>query len=383
MDDLELKKMQEEVQTLWTEMKAALTKEAEERKKFGASRGETEDKINKIDDKITELETKMSRPAVGENKTIESTLEYKAYEKFLRNKDLTVEEMKALSTSDDVSGGYLVPNEVAKTILSQITEISPLRKICNVITIGSKALEIPKDNAGIYSSYWDDETETEQAGNFGKETIPAHTQKKTVIVTPEMIEDSVINIDAYVRGKIVEAFAKKEGTAFISGNGVKRPEGFLTNTEVLANYVVGGDASVIKPDSLLDLSFAPKEPYLANATFVMNRNTLKAIRKLTKSLGGTANAGDYIWQPGFGNLPNTILGYPYVLATDMPDIASNAYPVAFGDFKAGYTIVDRLGISIQRLIEKYAPSIGFLARGRVGGQVVMAEAIKILKIATS
>jgi len=383
MDELEVKRIQGEVQTLWTEMKSVLVKEADERKKFGDGKAETKQMIDRINDKITELETKMSRPAIGETAIKEPTLEYKAYVKFLRNKDLTVDETKALSTSDDVSGGYLVPREVSKQILAAIETISPFRKLCNVITIGTSALDIAKDKAGVYTSYWDDEAEVEQGGNFGKETIPAHSQRKTVIVTPEMIEDSVINIDSYVRGKIVQAFAKKEGTAFVSGDGVERPEGFLTNTEVLTDYTPSGDASVIKPDSLIDLSFALKEGYFANATFVMNRMTLKAIRKLVKIPSGGATAGDYIWTPGYGNLPSTILGYPYVLVGDMPDIASNSYPVAFGDFRAGYTIVDRLGISIQKLFEKYTPNIGYLARGRVGGQTVMAEAIKVLKIASS
>jgi HK97 family phage major capsid protein len=383
MNEEEIKKAQLEVQTLWTSMKAALEKEADERKKFGEGKGETKTTIDKLNARIDELELKISRPGVGtETKVIEPTLEYKAYERFLRNKDLTVEETKALTTADDVSGGYLAPVEVSRDILTKITEISPMRSICTVQTIGAKALEQLKDNSE-WDSYWDDEVETEQALTLAKETIPAHNQRKTVLVTPELIEDSIVNIDAYIRERLVQAYAIKEGTAFVKGDGVKRAEGFLKNVEILAAYVPSGSALLLTADSLIDLSFAPKEGYLRNATFVLNRSTLKTIRKLTKSLGGTANAADYVWQPGFGNLPNTILAYPYILVPDMPDIAANAYALAFGDFRIGYKIVDRLGLTIQRLIEKYAPNIGYLGRRRVGGQVVMPEAIKVMKIAAS
>ena len=129
MDELEVKRIQGEVQTLWTEMKSVLVKEADERKKFGDGKAETKQMIDRINDKITELETKMSRPAIGETAIKELTLEYKAYVKFLRNKDLTVDETKALSTSDDVSGGYLVPREISKQILTAIETISPFRKL--------------------------------------------------------------------------------------------------------------------------------------------------------------------------------------------------------------------------------------------------------------
>jgi HK97 family phage major capsid protein len=381
MNEEEIKKAQLEVQTLWAEMKKALEKEAEERKTLGASRGETEDKITKLNAKIDELELKMSRPAVGtEVKTIEPTLEMKAYEKFLRNKTLTVEETKVLSEVNDVEGGYLAPKEVSKSILAGITEVSQLRKICNVITIGAKALDITKDST-VYPSYWEDEVEVNQVGNFGMETIPAHSQRKTIIVTPALMEDSVVNLDTYLRGKLVEAFAIKEGTAFVSGNGISRPEGFLLDADLIASHVHSGAATTIGVNSLITLSFAPKEGYLPNSTFVMNRNTLLAIRLLVKVPFAGATAGDYVWQPGYGNLPSTILGYPYILVSDMPDIAAGTYPVAFGDFKAGYTIVDRLGVTIQKLIELYAPNIGFLARMRVGGQVVMSEAIKLMFIA--
>jgi HK97 family phage major capsid protein len=185
-------------------------------------------------------------------------------------------------------------------------------------------------------------------------------------------------------------FGEQEGAAFISGNGTSQPKGFLSETIVadaswawtkigyIASGADGAFAATDPSDALITLAYAPKQAYRANGTWVMNRKTEAVIRKFKDS------QHNYIWQPGASaGQPATLFGYPVAEAEDMPDIASNAYAVAFGDFKRGYLIVDRIGVRVLRDPYSAKPYVLFYTTKRVGGGVQNFEAIKLMKFAAS
>ena len=180
-----------------------------------------------------------------------------------------------------------------------------------------------------------------------------------------------------MQSEFAEQFAKAEGAAFVSGNAVGKPEGFMTNSSV--SSIDSGSNTAITGDNLISLVHNIKSEYGRNGTFVFNRSTLSAIRKLKDT------AGQYVFQAGMslqGGLTNTILGQPYVEATDMPSIAQNAFPVAYGDFRRAYMIVDRVSLAVLRdpFTQATTGNVRYIARRRVGGQVVLPEAINKLKV---
>ena len=293
-------------------------------------------------------------------------------------------EAKALNLSADTAGGYLAPTEYVREIIKGVTEISPARALVRVRQTAQKAIQIPK-RTGQFAAQWVSEngTKTETTGlAFGLEELPVHELYALIDVSNQMLEDSAFDMEAEIRMEASEQFAVAEGAAVISGSGVGKPEGILTNASV-GETVSGTAATVADSDGqangFITLFHAIKTAYARNATWMLNRTTLGSARKLKD---GDKN---YIWMPGLANgVPNTILGAPYVEMPDMPNEGANLYPVAFGDFRRAYTLVDR--ISMEMLRDPYTQAtsgnIRFIFRRRLGGQVVLAEAIRKLKCST-
>jgi len=180
-----------------------------------------------------------------------------------------------------------------------------------------------------------------------------------------------------MQSEFAEQFAKAEGTAFVSGDSIGKPEGLLTNSSVGESN--SGHASTLLADGLITLVHSIKSEYGRNGSFVFNRGTLSAIRKLKDT------AGQYVFQAGMSlqaGVPNTILGYPYVEATDMPDVGAGTYPVLFGDFRRAYMIVDRVALAVTRdpFTQATSGNVRYIARRRVGGQVIQAEAVVKQKV---
>jgi HK97 family phage major capsid protein len=193
-----------------------------------------------------------------------------------------------------------------------------------------------------------------------------------------MLEDSAFDLESEMGSEFAEQFAKAEGTAFVSGSGVGQPLGF-TDASAGVGSTNSGDNSALTANGLYDLVYAIKSEYLGNARFVMNRTTFSKVLQLEDT------AGQKVFHVGLNlvsGAPSTIAGFPYVLATDMPDVAGSAKPIAFGDFSRAYTVVDRVNLSIMRDPYSQATSgnIRYVARRRVGGQVVLAEAIQLQNI---
>tara|TARA_Y100001937_G_C7132414_1_gene338257 strand:- start:1510 stop:2727 length:1218 start_codon:yes stop_codon:yes gene_type:complete len=327
-------------------------------------------------EKLTEMETLLKRPDVGvETKEIDFKLQ--SFDHYLRKgKDnMSVDEVKALTVGDNTQAGFLAPPEYVNELIKTLTEISPMRSIARVRSTTQKSIQIPSRTA-TFSAQFVAETGTrsETTGYTTQlEEIPTHELYALVDISEQELEDSVFNLEAEMQQEFADQFAKAEGTSMVSGNAVGKPEGILTNSSV--GTTNSGDNSLLKADGLIDLVHAVKSPYGANGTFVFNRTTLAAIRKLKDT------AGQYVFQAGMmltSGVPNTILGYPYVEMPDMPDVAGSAKPVAFGDFSRAYMVVDRVALSVLRdpFTQITTGIVRYVARRRVGGQVVLPEAIR-------
>lgn len=358
-------------------------------KKLGDYSEETKSVFTKMNARLDAIETKLSRPAaaaVGNHKDGPSPY-HSALMGWARKGIEMASEVKsahlatkALTLSDDTTGGYLASDEMVKEIIKAETVYSPIRTIARVRTTGQRTVKIRK-RTGTFTAVWVGEigTRDETEGlAYGWEEMPTHELTAEVYVSKQDLEDSDFNLEDEINMEFGEQFGVAEGLAFVSGNAVAKPEGFLTNSAV--SYTAGGAASTLTSgDGVSNLFHAIKSTYAKSAVWVMNRATLGAVRILK------TGAGEYIWQRGFdqGN-PANIMGQPYVECPDMPDIATNSYPIAFGDFRKGYLIVDRIAIEMTRdpYTKASVGQVKIVGRKRLGGQVVLAEAIRKLKIAT-
>lgn len=288
-------------------------------------------------------------------------------------------EYKALSVVPDTAGGYLAPSEYVREIIKAETEISPVRSLVRVRQTAAKSVQIPK-RTGQFAAVWVAEqgTRSETTGlTYGLEEIPTSELYALVDISNQMLEDSAFSMDGEISMEAAEQFAVAEGAAFVSGSGVGKPHGFLTNTNV--GTTNSGAATAITADGLLSLKYAVKSAYQASASWVMKRATISSVRKLKDG------NGNYLWQPGLAQgRPNTLDGDPYVEVADMPSEGAGLKPVAYGDWRRAYTWIDR--ISMEMLRDPYTQAtsgnVRFIVRKRVGGQVTLAEAIRVLVCST-
>jgi len=293
----------------------------------------------------------------------------------------TPEQMKDLSVGIDSDGGYTVTPQMSSRIVQRIYESDPIRQLATVETISTDALELMVD-WDEFGAGWEGETETGSkttTADMGKKKISAWTQYAKPRATQNLLDDSAINIEQWISNKVADRFSRLEAAAFVTGDGRGKPRGFLTYDDG-TNYgqieqVAMGAASDVTADGFIDLKYALKEFYLDRGTFLMNRTTVRDTMKLKD---GT---GNYIWKPAFSaDQPSTILSLPVRMSTTMPEIAANALSVALADWTTTYTIVDRMGIMVQRDPYTVKPLIEFYTTRRVGGDVTNYESIKIGKI---
>jgi HK97 family phage major capsid protein len=318
-----------------------------------------------------------------------------AWERYVRAGDasaLLSFERKSLSAGSDPDGGYVVPRETEVMIDRVLAKISPIREIATVRQIGAFSFRKPI-NIGGTESGWVAETaarpETDTP-TLALVEFPAMELYAQPAATQTLLDDSNVNIEEWLASEVQTVFAEQEGDAFVNGDGVAKPKGFLAYTKVadaswswgnigyLPSGADGAFASTNPTDKLIDLVYAPKQAYRAGGRWVMNRKTESEIRKFKDG------EGNYIWQPGAAaGAPPTLLGYPITEAEHMPDIASNSYSIAFGDFQRGYLVVDRVGIRVLRDPYSAKPYVLFYTTKRVGGGVQNFEAIKLMKFAVS
>ena len=337
--------------------------------------------LSEAEAKLEKLETAIARPETGNSaKTVD--IQMKAFGDYLRKGTEMPSEIKSLYESDDSLGGYYAPTEYVAELIKSVTEFSPMRSLVRVRQTSNRGIEIPK-RTGQFSAQWVNETATrsETTGyGTGLMSIDAHECYAMVDISQALLEDSAFNMESEMATEFAEQFAVAEGTALVTGNGVGKPFGFTDASQGVAT-TNSGNANNLTADGLYDLIYAIKSDYLRNAKFVMNRGTFAKILQLEDT------AGQKVFHVGLNlvsGAPSTIAGYGYVLAKDMVNVSAGTKPVAFGDFARAYTLVDRISMSIMR--DPYSQAnVGntrYLARRRVGGAVVNAEAIQLQNIST-
>ncbi len=301
-----------------------------------------------------------------------------------------------INVGTPAQGGYAVPIEQDRDIMRLVTELSPMRQVCRVISCSTQDYS-KLVNLGGTASGWVGETSSRTATD-----TPTFAQLKPTFgelyaypeVTQRALDDLFFDVEAELTYDVAKAFADKEGTAFIAGTGstYNQPVGLLTATTTneadgtrdfgKIQYVptgVAADFAATDPaDHLLDLIYACKNAHRVNGKFMLNSSTLATARKWKNS------DHDYIWQPSMqAGQPATIFGYSFVTNEYMPSVGANAYPVVFGDFKAAFWIFDRIGIRQLRDPYTHKPFVGFYSTKRVGTMLADTEAVKFLKCAVS
>lgn len=299
-------------------------------------------------------------------------------------------EMKAVAGTSDSAGGYAVPEEIDSEIGRLLTAISPIRAIANVVRVGSAGYRKLVAAGGTPSGWVSETAARPETGtpSFIEVAPPFGELYANPAASQAMLDDAAFDVEAWLANEIATEFARAEGSAFVGGDGVNRPKGFLSGPiaiqvdsirpfgtlQYISTGVAGGFPAAAPQDKLIDLVQSLRPPYRQGAVFVMNSATAARIRKFK------TDDGAFLWQPGLAaGQPDTLLGYPVVEAEDMPDVAADSLSVAFGNFRAGYLIAERTETQILRDPFTNKPFVHFYATRRVGGQVANSEAIKLLK----
>ncbi len=358
----------------------------------------TVEKVERINRAIDELALKSRRPQIGggaKEEGPERRERKAAFEAYVRKGEahgLISLEAKALSIGTPSAGGYLVPDETETEIGKLLSEASPIRAIAGVRQVSSGSYKKPFATSGFQAG-WVGETAARPettTPTLAELSFPAMELYASPAATQALLDDSAVDMDRWIAEEVQAAFAEQEGNAFVAGNGTNKPKGFLDYTKVddgswswgNLGYVATGEAAAFPTDDpsdvLVNLAYALKAGYRQNAHWVMNRKTQSAIRKFKDA------DGIYLWQPAASAQGSaSLMGFPVTEAEDMPDVGAGAYPIAFGDFRRGYLIVDRLGVRILRDPYSAKPYVLFYTTKRVGGGVQNFEAIKLLKVAAS
>lgn len=356
-------------------------------------------KLQKQEERITMLNTKttfFARPALSTEVDTQAPhkLALKSYlrcgdDDALRGLEL---EGKGMNTAVNAEGGYLVDPQTSEMIQSVLRSSSSLRSVATVVNVEASSFDVLIDSTETGAG-WADEvsstTETDTA-TIERISIPLHELSALPKASQRLLDDSAFDIEGWLADRIADKFARAEASSFISGDGAGKPKGVLTHTTVdndswswgNLGYVASGtagDFDATNPaDAIVDLVYALGARYRANANFVMNSKTAGAVRKMKDA------DGRFLWSDGMAaGEPARLMGYPVLIAEDMPDIAVDAMAIAFGDFGAGYTIAERPDLRVLRDPFSAKPHVLFYATKRVGGDVTDFAAIKLMKFGAS
>ena len=359
----------------------------------------TEEKLARIDAALDAARTRLdrisldrARPPLGEaaprgdGAAHEHKAAFDLYVRAGESAGLKRLEAKALSAGSGPDGGYLVPDTIERTVLTRLGQISPIRSIASVQQI-SGAQYKRAVSVGAPATGWAAETAPRPetaAPALSEIALPAMELYAMPAATQTLLDDAVVDLDAWLSAEVETAFAEQEGVAFVTGNGASRPRGFLSYDTVanaawvpgklgfVATGAAGAFPSTNPADLLFDLIYGLRAAYRQNAGFVMNRRTQSAIRKFKDA------EGNYLWQPPLA-VGATLVGFPVTEAEAMPDPGKDSLSVAFGDFRRGYVVVDRTGMRVLRDPYSAKPYVLFYTTKRVGGGVQDFDAIKLLK----
>lgn len=399
----------EELKSVFEEFKDTMISQRKELKKLGTETGETREKLNRLHSRLDSIETKYNRPNVlsGDSGIKLENAEYtKAFNKYIRKGDETEIKLVSMNETVDPEGGYFVPPEYSNFIIESLVQWSPIRRYARVISVNSKDFKIPVQQqaqnlrtgaaqAGLFRTGWSADmgpVNATDAGQIGMKMIPSCDLYALPYASQDMLDDAAFNIERYIQENLAKSMAFAEGSAFVNGNGIGQPMGLVTDalnfpTQVFpplgsASQTIGESANF-----LIDAFYALPDYYSRNGTWLMNRQTLRLVREW---IDGN---GSYIWTPVYGQsfkgeAPATILSRPYAECIDMaaPNAVTNLYsvgsvPILFGDIYSAYIITDRVGIRVLRDPYSQKPFVLFYTTRRVGGQVVLPEAMVALNVA--
>lgn len=388
-----------ELETKFTELNQAFAefkRQNDQRLKDIETKGHTsadrEQKIDQLNSTISTLEaeiksiqTAMNRSGQnggqGSGEAEEKAAKHSQMLQSYLRKGIESAELKAMSVDSDQDGGFLVTPQMSSEIVKKVYESSPIRQLASVQTISTDALEILQDLDEVATGWVGEVQPRGETGTplLKKISIPVHELFAQPKATQKLLDDASVNVEAWLAGKVAEKFGRDEATAFVKGDGVAKPKGFLSYDagtgfgQVEQKETVS--AGTINADDLIALSYTLKSEYKNNAVWLAKRLTIETFRKFKD------NQGQYLWQPGLnGGTQSTLLGHNLFEAEDMASIGNNSLSVAFGDFRQGYQIVDRIGIRTIRDIYTAKPYVLFYTTKRVGGGVKNFEAIKLLKV---
>ncbi len=348
-----------------------------------------EDRMNKLDRK-----TMMAgRPALATT-AADDAPHQKAFAAYLRSGDddalrgLPLEG-KAMSTTVAADGGYLVDPQTAETIQSTLSSTASIRAIATVVNVDSTSYDVLVDHTELGAGWATEvgtlaETDSPQIDRI---TIALHELSALPKASQRLLDDSAFDIEGWLASRIADKFARSEADAFINGDGVDKPKGIMSYPTVdndvwtwgnIGYVPTGVDGGLGAADAIVDLVYALGAEYRAGAAFVLNSRTAGLVRKLKDA------DGRFLWSDGLAaGEPARLLGYPVLIAEDMPDAGTDATPIAFGDFGAGYTVAERPDLRVLRDPFSAKPHVLFYATKRVGGAVSDFAAIKLLKFGTS
>ncbi|WLR93657.1 phage major capsid protein [Shinella zoogloeoides] len=364
----------------------------------------TRDKVDRINRAMDEhkrvldgLALKKARPALGGGGegSLEAAEHKAAFSAYMRRGDesaLRALEGKAMSIGSAADGGYLVPPETDTEIGRRLSAASPIRALATVRQVSGAVLKKPFATSGMACG-WVAETASRPQTNtaqLAELSFPTMELYAMPAATAALLDDAAVDVESWIASEVDIVFGEQEGTAFVSGDGTNKPKGFLSYTNVAdaswswgnIGYVATGAAGAFKAsgpsDTLIDTIYALKAGHRQNASFVMNRKTQAAIRKFKDA------DGNYLWRPpATPGQPASLMGFAIAEAEDMPDVAADSFSIAFGDFRAGYLVVDRTGVRVLRDPYSAKPYVLFYTTKRVGGGVQNFEAIKLVKFAAS
>ena len=401
--DFDAKAVLEDLGKAFHEFKAENDLALEELKKNGGTDPLLAEKVDKINAEIgnldtikaelEKLQTVVARGSYGGGEGSDPAIREhaQAFNNFFRKgveasniRDL---EIKAdLRTNSDPDGGWFVPTEVSKEIDRVAETVSSLRSLATAMPIGTDSYEKLVNMGGAGSGWVEEEDARPKTDTPTLKKIILNTKELYANpgITQKSLDDSRLDIAKWLAGEVVIEFDEQESDAFVNGNGVGKPKGILDYPKVVnSSYAWGktgfttsaGASTVADPDAFITLQHALKAKYRTGARFLMSDSTLAAVRKIKQD-------SEYIWRPGMEQgVPSLIMGKPYSIDDNMPDIAANAYPIAYANFKRAYLILDRFGVRVLRDPYSNKPYVHFYTTKRVGGGIVMYEAIKLMKVA--
>ena len=383
-------------QTPAAEAKAAMTGFLNE---FNRFQDDVKSTLKHQEERLTMLNAKTmsyGRPALSARAELEAPHQ-KAMAAYLRTGDddglrgLNLEG-KALSTAINADGGFLLNPQMSEGISSMLASNSSMRALSNVVQIDATTYDVIVDNTDVGSAWQTEAAAVTESTtpNINRISIKLHDLSAMPKASQRLLDDAAFDVEGWLSQKIATRFIRAEAGAFINGTGVDQPKGIMLPTKVAnaswtwgsLGYIPTGfatDFAATNPiDCIVTLIYSLAADYRGNATFVMNSRTAGAVRKIKDS------TGRFMWMDSFASgQPSTLMGYKVVILEDMPDIAANSYPIAFGDFRAGYTIAERPDLRILRDPFSAKPNVLFYASKRVGGDITDYAAIKLLKVAVS